>query len=368
MRPVYMKKIFAIVFSLMLLIVATGCGGNKDQEHADKKSEQKIVGISMPKKNSPRWIRDGDSLRYEFEKRGYKVDLQNAEDDAEKQRSQLKYMIENGADIIVIAAVDSYALSDILVGAKEKNIPVIAYDRLIMDSDAVSYYVSFDNRAVGMTFGKYIENSLRLNDGNGSFNAEIFSGSLDDKNSRIINEALFEVLQPYIDSGQLKIPSGQTAFNETATYHWLRENAQKRMNNLLETVYSDGTIPDALICASDSIANGIIRALEDHDYSILNGQPIITGQDADITAIRNIINDKQSMTLFKNTRLLAQKYADIVDAIVNGKPPEINDTESYNNGKIIVPAYLCDPIFVTKDNFKEELLDIGYYAAEDVGL
>ncbi len=368
---VYMKKFFLIVLTVMMLLSAVGCGGydeiGGEDDNSEEKSKQKIIGILMPKRDSLRWIKDGDNLRYEFEKRGYKVDMQNSENDIQRQKTQLKYMIENGADVVIVAAVDSGALADVLVEAKEKNIPVIAYDRLIMNSDAVSYYVAFDNRAVGKTLGKFVEKSLGLDKGAGNFNVEFCAGSADDNNARIVNDALFEVLQPYIDSGQLNIPSGQISFEETATYRWRSEESHKRMDSILENFYGGATPLNAVICASDSISNGVISSLETHGFHATDYWPIVTGQDADIVAAKNIIADKQSMTLFKDTRLLAQKCAETVDALFDGEKPTVNDTTTYDNGKIIVPSYLCKPLLVTKKNFKETLLDTGYYAAEDVG-
>ncbi|MCR5833673.1 MAG: sugar-binding protein [Selenomonadaceae bacterium] len=361
-----MKKFLLIIVSVMMLITAVGCGQTKTDTKKTVnpvKRDQKIVGVLMPHRESPRWIKDGNNLRYEFEKRGYKVDLQSSDNDVERQRSQLKYMIDNGADAIIITPIDSGALSDVLVGAKEKNIPVIAYDRLVMNSDAVSFYVSFDNKAVGRLFGEYIENTFALNSGAGFCNAEIFSGSASDSNAEVIYEGLLEVLQPYIDNGQIRIPSGQIAFEETATYLWRKEEAQKRMTNLLNSVYGNGTRLDAVICSSDVIANGIVNVLNNSSL-----RPIITGQDGDLYSIQYIVAGKQAMTVFKDSRLLADKCAHVVESIFNGTLPEVTDNMTYNNGEMIVPSYLCEPILITKDNIKEHLLDTGYYAPEEVGL
>ncbi|MCR5833678.1 MAG: sugar-binding protein [Selenomonadaceae bacterium] len=367
-----MKKFFLIILSSFIFLALTGCGVYEEVNHnandVREKTKQRIIGILMPKRDSLRWTKDGDNLRYEFEKRGYKVDMQNSENDTQRQQDQLKYMIENGADIIIVAAVDSEALAEVLAEAKTKNIPVIAYDRLIMNTDAVSYYVSFDNKAVGRLLGEYIENTFGLNNGAGNFNVEFFAGSVDDNNARIVNDSLLEVLQPYIDNGQLNIPSGQIDFDQTTIYRWRNEESNKRMGNILENVYGGQTPPDAVICASDSISSGVISALEAYGFRAPDYWPIVTGQDGDVVAARNIITGKQSMTIFKDTRVLSAKCAEMVDDLFNGNIPDINDNMTYDNGEIIVPSYLCQPVVVTKDNFKEVFLDTGYYAPEDVGL
>ncbi len=358
-----MKKILIVILSVMILISAAGCGNDN---HSDKSEESvKRVGILMPKKESPRWIKDGNNLKTELEKRGYKVDLRNADNDVDTQRAQLQEMLAQGTDILIIAAVDSSSLSDILIEIKEKNIPVIAYDRLIMNSAAVTYYITFDNKGIGKTLGRFVEKTLRLKDTDDTFNIEIFSGSADDNNARVINEGLFEVLQEYIDSGRLRVPSGKIEFSETTIHRWRKEEAQNRMNYLLHNVYNDGTKLDAVICASDGIATGVIRAL---DSQRTENQPLITGQDGDIVAVKNIIAGKQSMTLFKDTRLLAQKCAETVEALFNGDTIEVNDTSTYNNNIFVYPAYLCQPILETKDNNKEVFLTSGYYTAEELGL
>ncbi|MCR5833674.1 MAG: sugar-binding protein [Selenomonadaceae bacterium] len=358
-----MKKILIVILSVMMMITVAGCG--KDKQATTSEESVKRVGILMPKKESPRWIKDGNNLKTELEKRGYKVDLRNADNDADTQRAQLQEMLATGTDIFIIAAVDSTSLSDILIEVKEKNIPVIAYDRLIMNSTAVTYYITFDNRGIGESYGRFVEKSLGLNDSANTFNIEIFSGSADDNNARVISEGLMGVLQPYIDNGQLKVPSGKIEFGDTTTHRWRKEEAQNRMNYLLHNVYNDGTKLDAVICASDGIANGVIRALDSHH---VDSQPIITGQDGDIAAVKYILEGKQSMTLFKDTRLLANQCARTVEAIFNGDTIEVNDTSTYNNNIVVVPTYLCQPILVTKDNIKEVLVNSGYYTAEELGI
>ena len=150
---------------------------------------------------------------------------------------------------------------------------------------------------------------------------------------------------------------------ECAASNWSTEEAQKRMENVLAAYYQNGTKLDAVLASNDSVANGVTNALV---ASYKGEMPIITGQDCDITSVKNIIAGKQSMSIFKDTRQLASKLVEMVTAIVEGKEVPVNDTKSYDNGKGIVPTYLCTPVFADQDNYKEVLIDSGYYSEKDV--
>lgn len=233
-------------------------------------------------------------------------------------------MIAGKCDVLVIASIDGTALGTALQGAKDANIPVIAYDRLIMQSDAVSYYATFDNELVGQLQGEYIENALDLKNAAGPFNIELFTGSSDDNNCNFFFVGAMKVLGPYIESGKLVVKSGSKTLAECATPNWSTEEAQKRMENIISAYYSDGSKLDAVLSSNDSVANGITNAL----VASYNGDfPILTGQDCDITSVKNILAGKQSMSIFKDTRTLAAQVVKMVTAIVEGKDVPVNDTE-----------------------------------------
>ncbi|MCR5833675.1 MAG: sugar-binding protein [Selenomonadaceae bacterium] len=354
-----MKKILGIILAVMMLTM-TGCGGTND-------TGTKKIGVLIPKTNSDRWIRDGETFKEEFEKRGYEVEVLNAQDDVETQIEQIKEMISKDVDVMIIGAVDTLALEDVLIGAEEKKIPVISFDKLIMNSNAISYFVAFDSEFVGRTYGEYIEKEFGLKDGKGGYNVEFFAGSIDDSNAKLIHESLLKVLQPYIDNEQLKVPSGQTKFNNTDTYRWLKQESYRRMNEFMTNIYNDGTELDAVICASDCVADGVISSLIAKNYGNGESWPVITGQDANISAYKYIMADKQALTMLKDTHLLAPKCIEIVDALMQGKTPDTKDATIYNNGNVDVPSYLYTPVVITKDNVKEVLLDSGFYTAEQVG-
>lgn len=323
------------------------------------------VGVSMPTKDLQRWNQDGDNMQKELEAAGYSVDLQYASNDVQTQLSQVENMISQGDDVLVIAAIEGSSLGEALDMAKENDIPVIAYDRLLMDSDAVSYYATFDNYKVGTVQGQYIVDTLDLENADGPFNLEITAGDPGDNNAGFFYQGAMDVLQPYIDSGKLVVPSGQTAFEDCATPTWATETAQSRAENILSSNYSDGTNVDAWLCSNDSTALGVENALE---ANYKGTYPIVTGQDCDIENTKNMIAGKQSMSVFKDTRTLASQVVKMVGQIINGEDVDVNDTETYNNNVITVPSFLCEPVFADINNYKELLIDSGYYTADQLGI
>ena len=323
------------------------------------------IGVAMPTKDLQRWNQDGANMKASLEKAGYTVDLQYANNDIATQVSQIENMITDGCNVLVIASIDGGSLGTVLASAKSQNIPVIAYDRLIMGTDAVSYYATFDNYKVGTIQGQYIVDKLDLKNQAGPFNIELFTGSPDDNNARFFFNGAMDVLKPYIDNGKLNVVSGQKKFEEVATLNWSTEEAQKRMENLITAHYASGTKLDAILSSNDSVAIGITNALVNAGYTKDNF-PILTGQDCDITSVKNIIAGTQSMSIFKDTRKLADKVVEMVSAIVDKKEVPVNDTKTYDNGKGVVPTFLCDPVFADASNYKQLLIDSGYYTEDQL--
>ena len=324
----------------------------------------KKVGVAMPTQSSERWINDGSNMKAKLEDLGYEVDLQYAEDDVQAQVSQIENMIASGVNCLVIASIDSSALVNVEKQAKDAGIPIIAYDRLLMDTDAVSYYATFDNKGIGTAIGKYIEEKKDLANATESYTIEFFMGSPDDNNAHMLYAGLMEVLQPYLDNGTLVCKSGRTSFDDTCILRWSQETAQQNCENYLTGFYAD---EDLDICATafDGFAYGCKAALESAGYTDANW-PLITGQDAELMATKNIIAGSQTMSIYKDTRLLADKCVTMVQAVLEGAEPEINDTEQYNNGVITVPSYLCTPVAVDKDNYQEIIVGGGYYTEEQL--
>ena len=322
------------------------------------------IGVSMPTQSLQRWNQDGANMKAQLEKAGYEVELLYAGDnDIPTQVNQIENMISNGDDVLVIAAIDGSALTEVLKGAKDKKIPVISYDRLIMNTDAISYYATFDNYKVGQKQGEYLVDALDLDNQDGPFNIELFTGDPGDNNCNFFFGGAMDVLQKYIDEGKLVVKSGQTEFEQVATANWDSAKAQDRMDTIIAGNYSDGTNLDAVLCSNDSTALGVENALA---ASYTGEYPIITGQDCDTPNVKNLVAGKQAMSVFKDTRALASAVVKMVDSIMKGEEPEVNDTESYDNGTGVIPTYLCDPVVVTTDNYKEILIDSGYYTEDQI--
>ena len=354
------KKILCLVLTgIMALGAFAGCskGGSSDKK----------IGVSMPTKDLQRWNQDGANMEEQLKAAGYDVDLQYASNEVATQVSQIENMINGGCKVLVIAAIDGDSLGTVLAKAKENKIPVIAYDRLIMNSDAVSYYATFDNYMVGTKQGQYIIDQLDLDNADGPFNIEITAGDPGDNNAKYFYDGAMDLLKPYIDSGKLVVKSGQVDFENVATASWSTENAQNRMDSIISANYAYGTQLDVCLCSNDSTAYGVTNSLVANYEKNHPGQwPIITGQDCDKLNVINMINDKQSMSIFKDTRTLATKVVGMVDAIMKGTTPETNDTSTYDNGVKVVPSYLCEPVFADKNNYKELLIDSGYYTEADL--
>ncbi len=329
--------------------------------------EGKVVGIAMPTQSSERWINDGANMKMQLEALGYEVQLQYAEDDVQQQVSQIENFVGQQVDCIVIAAVDSGALTTVEAQAKAAGIPIIAYDRLLMDTDAVSYYASFDNEGVGTAIGTYIKEKKNLDaarEAGESYTIEFFMGSPDDNNAVLLHRGVMNVLQPYLDDGTLVCKTGRTSFDDTCILRWSQETAQQNCENYLAGFYGDEDL-DIACSAFDGFSYGIRAALEGAGYTEANW-PMITGQDAELMATKNIISGKQTMSIYKDTRLLAEKAVTMVNAVLTGSEPEINDTTTYDNNVIVVPSYLCTPVAVDKDNYQEVIVEGGYYTAEQL--
>lgn len=324
------------------------------------------VGIAMPTKSSARWIADGDNMVKVFKEKGYKTDLQYAEDDIPNQLAQVENMITKGVKVLVIAAIDGTTLSNALQKAADKGIKVIAYDRLIKGTKNVDYYTTFDNFQVGVLQANSIVDKLGLKQGKGPFNIELFGGSPDDNNAFFFYDGSMSVLKPYIDSGKLVVRSKQMGMDKVGTLRWDGATAQARMDNLLSAFYGKDKV-HAVLSPYDGISIGILSSLKGVGYCTKQQPcPVVSGQDAEVPSVKSIIKGEQYSTVFKDTRDLARVTVNLVDAVLAGKQPEINDTKTYNNGVKVVPSYLLKPVAVDASNWKKVLIDSGYYKESQV--
>ncbi|MEV3861326.1 multiple monosaccharide ABC transporter substrate-binding protein [Streptomyces sp. NPDC050095] len=361
----------AIAATATLALTLTACGQDSEGGSGDKNKDAKgsTVGIAMPTKSSERWIADGKNVVSALKAKGYKTQLVFGEDDPDQQVSQIENMITQGVSALIVAAIDNKSLGNVLQEAADANIPVIAYDRLILDTKNVDYYATFDNEKVGELQAGSIVDKLGLTNGKkGPFNIELFAGSNDDNNTKYFFSGAMKVLQPYIDKKQLVVKSGQTKLNQVTTLRWDGATAQKRMDDILTSTYSSASV-DAVLSPYDGISIGIISALKSDGYgSKSKPLPPVSGQDAEVASVKSIIAGQQYSTVYKDTRELAKRAVTMVDDVLNKKKPETNDDKTYDNGAKVVPSYLLEPVAVTKENYEKVLVDGGYYTKADLGL
>jgi len=324
------------------------------------------VGVSMPTKSSTRWISDGKSMVEALAAKGYKSDLQFADDDIPNQLAQIENMITKGVKVLVIAAIDGTTLSNALQKAADKGIKVISYDRLIVGSKNVDYYATFDNFQVGVLQAQSLEKALGLKEGKGPFNIELFGGSSDDNNAFFFYDGAMSILQPYIDKGTLVVQSKQVGMTKVSTLRWDGAVAQARMENLLSAYYGKARL-DAVLSPYDGISIGILSALKGVGYgSGSQTMAYVSGQDAEVPSVKSIIRKEQYSTVFKDTRELAKVTAGMADAMISGQKVEINDTKTYNNKVKVVPSYLLKPVSVDLSNYKAVLVGSNYIKEEQL--
>ena len=372
------RRIFAGVAALGIAISLAACsaGGRASTDGGGSGDSNKgaLVGVAMPTKVSERWIKDGNAVKSDLEKAGYKVDLEYGDNKVQQQAQQVSNMITKGAKVLIIASIDGGALSDQLDAAAKAGIKVISYDRLLTGNKNVDYYVSFDNEKVGVDQATSLLTGLGVLDADGKktgkkgpFNIEVFAGSLDDNNASFFFNGAMETLKPYLDDGTLKIQSGQDKLSQAATQQWDPATAKARMQNLIAKSYSGGTTLNGVLSPYDGMSIGIISALQGAGYGSSDRPlPTITGQDAEAASVKSIIAGQQYSTIYKDTRKLAKQSVTMAEDLLTDKKPEVNDTKSYDNKVKVVPTFLFQPTVVTKDNYKEVLVDSGYYTEADL--
>ena len=369
-----MKKTLALLLALVMVFALCACGQTAapatEAPAEEAPAEVAKIGISMPTKSLERWNRDGSYLKEQFEAAGYEVELTYSDNDAVQQNNDIANMIADGVKVLIISAIDSDSLSQTLADAEAAGIVTVAYDRLINNAN-ISYYVSFDNYTVGVLQAEYVIKALDLeNAGDKVYNIEFTAGDPADTNAGYFFGGAKDTLQKYLDAGTLNVVSGQTEFEQVATAQWATDTALNRMQNVLASYYSDGTVLDVALCSNDSTALGVAQAITS-DYAGENA-PVITGQDGDIANLKNIVDGVQTMTVYKNVAQEAGVTLVLVQAILEGKTPDASlcdefgdieakfDTETYDNGVGVVPSYLLVPYSIDATNL-DLLVDTGLY-------
>jgi len=356
-----MKKILLAATAVMAVAALglTGCASDTGRGAAAGSDEaasgfpaDSLVGVALPDKTSENWVLAGSLFEDGLTEAGFKGDVQyaGASNAVADQQQQISTMVTNGAKVIIIGAKDGAQLGTQVADAKAAGVTVIAYDRLILNTDDVDYYVAFDNFKVGQLQGQALLDGLAAKfPDKTAYNIELFSGSSDDSNSAVFFDGAMDVLQPKIDDGTLKVVSAQTDISQTATDGWKPENAQRRMDTLMQGTYQAEAV-DGVLSPNDTLARAIITSVKDAGQAVL---PVVTGQDSEAASIPLIMSGDQYSTIYKDTRALVKEAIAMATALQAGDEPTVNDTESYDNGNKIVPADLLTPVIVTKDNAAE---------------
>ena len=356
MKRKFLPAILLAVCTLSFLLFS-GCGIG---------SQNKLVGVVMPSKLQQRWTQDGDNIKKQLQAKGYQVELRNAEGDIDKQIAQVQELIDKNCRIIVITAIDGESLNETLANAAKKKITIIAYDRLILNSPTLDYYVTFDNVEVGVMQAGFIESSLGLAGGGGPITMEMFSGALDDSCTIDYYIGQMSVLEKYIENGTVRVLSGQTSLNDTFTFDWSGDVAAERFEKILADYYENERI-DAVLSTYDGMSIELIEVLKAAGYGTdENPLPVVTGQDCDKASVISLMNGEQAMSVFLDTRTLASRTVEMIDDIMVGIKPAINDGERYFNGVKTIPAAVCLPVLVDADNYVQVLFDSGYYKESDM--
>lgn len=363
-----MRKVMALALAGTLAVGMSACGRGSDgaSGSSNGSTAKGTIGVAMPTKTSERWIKDGENIKKQLESAGYKVNLQYANDDIPTQVTQVNDMVTKGNQVLVVASIDGTALKGTLAQAKSANIPVVAYDRLLRDTDSVGYYTTFDNLKVGTLQAQSLIKGLEASGKPKPWKVELFAGSPDDNNATFFFNGAMKELKPLIDKGDIKIVSGETDFKTVAILRWDPATAKKRMENLLTKSYSSQDV-DGVLSPYDGLSRGIIAALKGSGYGAGKKLPVVTGQDAELESVKSILAGEQYSTVFKDTSKLASATVKMVQEITDKKTVTTNDKTSYNNGVKVVPTMLLDPLPLDKSNAKQSLLDAKYYTASELG-
>jgi len=325
------------------LVLARGVSGSGQTD-----SHELLIGLSLDTLKEARWQTDRDIFVKRATELGAKVLVQSANSDDARQIGDVETLITNKVDVLVIVPHDGTAMAKAVRMAHAAGIPVIAYDRMIKDSD-VDLYVSFDNVRVGRMQAEYLVNHLPT-PGKGRI-IRIY-GSKTDNNALLFKQGQDQVLEPYIARGDI-----QVVFEDWAE-DWKTENAKKIVNAAI-TKYKDGF--DAILASNDGTAGGAIQALLEEGYA---GKKLVTGQDAELVACQRIVQGTQSMTIYKPLKRLATKSAELAVRLAQGRP--VVATETVHNGKLDVPAALNDVVTVTRQNIEATVIKDGFHRRADV--
>lgn len=366
-----MKRILALTI-VFIMAASLGFAGGAGQAGSAGTLD---IGLAMPETHVERWQRDGADLLAGAQARGYSAEVTFGDADQGQQNRQIQDFITKGVRLLIVGNINE-GVNSVITEAAEEDIIVIAYDRLITGSDAYDYYITFDNFKVGQMQGEAIRDALGLASATTPKNIALFAGSPTDNNANFFFDGAMDILRPFVQSGVLNIvgpaplQSSDRAFTQIATENWRAELAKARMENLLNNEAAN-VVLDAVLAPNDTLARAIIEALsDDAKYSTVDTLPVVTGQDGELASVKAIIEGRQEMTVFKDTRSLAEAAIELADALLNNRTPNIpnarRDTTTYDTGRKIVTSFLLEPINVNQSNVREVMIGGGYYTEADL--
>ena len=352
------------VSTAVVALALTGCGRSADtapttpgasasgDAAAGTFPADSLIGVSLPQKTSENWVLAEELFKTDLAKAGFKADVQFANGGVSEQQNQIQAMVTKGAKLIVVGAIDGSQLGSQLEAAHKAGAIVIAYDRLVKNTEAVDFYVAYDNFEVGVLQGNALLEGMMAKKPKGPYNIELFAGSPDDANAQVFFDGAMSVLKPKIDDGTLKIASAQADFKQVVTQGWKAENAQRRMDTLMTSNYSSAEL-DGVLSPNDTLGRAVITSVKAAGKPV----PVVTGQDSEVESVKSIVAGEQYSTIKKDTRKLVAATLEMVTALQKGDKPTVTDEKSYDNGVKVVPANLLPPEIVTKKNAKEAYAD-----------
>ncbi|MFE4079789.1 substrate-binding domain-containing protein [Paenarthrobacter sp. YIM B13468] len=348
-------KAAAVAAIAALALTACGrsdSGSSSSTAGGEAFPKDSLIGVALPQKTSENWVLAEKLFNDGLSGAGFKPDVQFANGGVSEQQNQISAMVTKGAKVIIVGAIDGAQLGTQLKQAKDSGATVIAYDRLLLNTENVDYYVAYDNFKVGVLQGQALLDGLKAKKPSGPYNIELFAGSPDDANAKVFFDGAMSVLKPKIDDGTLKVLSGQTAFEQAVTQGWKAENAQRRADTLLTGSYGTASL-DGVLSPNDTLARAVLTSVKAAGKPL----PVVTGQDSEVESVKSIMAGEQYSTINKDTRKLVEHAITMVKDLQAGKQLEINDKDSYKNGVKTVPAYLLPPQIVTAANVKTAYVD-----------
>ncbi|MDY5662920.1 MAG: substrate-binding domain-containing protein [Blautia sp.] len=339
------------------------------EEEAEEPAQK--VGVLLPSdRMDNRWSVDSTELKSQLEEDGYEPEILFAEEDTDTQISQLRSLLqEENLSAVIITPVDEYALTEVLEEAAELSVPVFDYDKLIMDTDNIKYFVTFDTRKIGQQIAEELIDKKELDkarEAKESYTIEFLMGEPDDNASLFLFNGIMEVLQEYFDDGTLVCRSEKTTFDDTAIMRLSTDTAKTNLEEIMSQYYAEEGVPDIICTAYDGFAQAAMELLEEKGIEPgTENWPFVTGLGAKAYAVKSVAEEKMGFTVFMDSRTLAEECVKMVDTYLKGDDVEVEDYNQYDNGVKLIGACTCDGRVIDKDNYRI-LVDNGFYEEAEI--